>query len=70
MKQIIQVKTHLALAAGGVNPVLLLHGLRLAHEVELDSLVLDRVKTLLADINLLTVGNDNSADILADAARK
>lgn len=57
----------LALAARGVNPVLLLHGLRLAHEVELDSLVLDRVKTLLADVNLLAIGNDNGADVLASA---
>ncbi len=63
-------KTHLALAARGVNPVLFLHGLRLAHEVELDSLVLDRVKTLLGDINLLAVGNDNGADGLASTAIK
>ena len=57
--------TYLALAALGVNPSLLLHGLRLAHQVKLDSLVLNGVKTLLLDVDLLAVGNNDGAYGLA-----
>ena len=60
----------LALAALGVNPVLLEHGIRLAHQVELDNLVLDGVEALLANINLLATGNNDSVDTLAGTAKK
>jgi len=64
------IKTHLALAARGIKPVLLLHGLRLAHQVQLDNFVVNGVKALLADVNLLTAGDNDRVDVLASTALK
>jgi len=62
--------THLALAARGVGPVLLLHALRLAHEVQLDDLVVDGVQALLGDVDFLAAGNHDGAQVLAGAAEE
>ena len=72
-KQTIRAKqnAHLALAALGVHPALLLHRLRLARQVQVHHLVLalDLLQALLGDINLLgRVGHHQSAHALARAA--
>uniref|UniRef100_A0A1J3D9J6 Uncharacterized protein n=3 Tax=Noccaea caerulescens TaxID=107243 RepID=A0A1J3D9J6_NOCCA len=58
----------LALAALGVPPVLGLHGLGAAHQVQLDGLILDGVQTLLVDVDLLAAaGHHHGAHALAGA---
>ena len=62
-------RTNLALAALGILPVLALHGLRHAHEVLLNGRVLDLVKALLLEVDLLAGGDDGAVDGGAAAAK-
>merc|ERR1711966_174 len=60
----------LALAALGILPVLALHGLRHSHEVLLHGLVLDLVKALLGDVDLVDLhGLDGAVNGGAAAGR-
>lgn len=61
--------THLALAALGVGPVLVLHLPADAHQVGLHDLILDAVQALLADVSLLAGSDDGGGDCAPGPAK-